>query len=190
MLTGRATVEAVLAALHDDDLLVAANGSLSREAWAAAPGRGATFAMIGSMGLAGAIGLGLAMATPDRRVVVLDGDGNLLMGLGTLPMVAERMPARFLHVVLDNHAYASTGGQRSIADTVDLAAVAAGAGYPHVRTVPDGEDLAAALADLLQQTGPAFLLVEVATVAVADLPPRVPLAPDELADRFRQAMAG
>ncbi len=190
MLTSAAAIGAVLGALHDDDLVVSANGSLSREAWATAPGRPTSFTIIGSMGLAAAIGLGLAMAVPERRVVVIDGDGNLLMGLGGLAMVAERAPARFVHVVLDNQSYASTGGQRSISDTVDLAAVAAGAGYPHVRTVDDGDGLATALDDLLGRLGPALLLVKVATVAVADLPPRVPLPPDDVADRFRRAVAG
>jgi sulfopyruvate decarboxylase subunit beta len=189
VLTSSAAISAVFARLDDEDLVVAANGSLSREAWAAAPGRGSTFTMIGSMGLAGAIGLGLAMAVPHRRVVVIDGDGNLLMGLGCLPMVAERAPERFLHLVLDNQAYASTGGQRSITDTVDLAAVAAGAGYRHVRTAIDSPGLEAALDHLLGRIGPGFLLVKVVPVAAADLPRRVPLAPADVADRFRGAVA-
>jgi thiamine pyrophosphate-dependent acetolactate synthase large subunit-like protein len=123
VLTSAGACATVLARL-DDELVVAANGHISRDACAARD-RPGSFYMVGSMGLAGAIGLGLALAQPLRGVVVIDGDGNLLMGLGCLPLVAERAPARFLHVVLDNGSYASTGGQRSIAGAVDLAAVAA-----------------------------------------------------------------
>ena len=109
-MTSAAAIATVLSRL-DDELVVAANGSLSRETFAAAADRPRTFLIIGSMGLAGAIGLGLALVAPAEGVVVIDGDGNVLMGLGVLPMVAERAPARFLHVVLDNESYASTGGR-------------------------------------------------------------------------------
>lgn len=179
-------IAAVLARLGDE-LVVSANGFLSREAFGAAD-RPENFYMIGSMGLAASIGLGLALAQPERRVVVLDGDGNLLMGLGGLPMVAERAAARFLHVVLDNQAYGSTGGQRSLADTVDLAAMARGAGYPHVRRVDAEADLQSALNELLAADGPAFLLVKVDAVDPAPPAPRVSHAPEQIAARFRAAI--
>src|SRR5690606_25141592 len=94
-----------------------ANGYIGRESHAVAD-RPENFYMIGSMGLASAIGVGLALARPDRRVVVFDGDGNLLMGLGTLALVAAVAPANLVHVVLDNGVYGSTGGQRSISADV------------------------------------------------------------------------
>lgn len=185
-MTRAGAIAAVLARLGDE-LVVAANGFLGREAFGAAD-RAENFYMIGSMGLAASIGLGVALARPERRVVVIDGDGNLLMGLGSLPMVAERAPARFLHVVLDNQAYASTGGQRAITDTVDLAALARGAGYPHVRRVDAEADLSAALDDLLAAEGPAFLLVKVDAVDPAPPAPRVSHAPEQIAHRFRAAL--
>jgi thiamine pyrophosphate-dependent acetolactate synthase large subunit-like protein len=185
-MTRAGAIAAVLARLGDEPV-VAANGFLGREAFGAAD-RAENFYMIGSMGLAASIGLGLALVRPERRVVVIDGDGNLLMGLGALPMVAERAPARFLHVVLDNQAYASTGGQRSIADAVDLAAIARGAGYPHVRRVDDGAGLSSALDDLLAAEGPAFLLVKVDPVDPSAPAPRVSHPPERIAARFRAAL--
>lgn len=167
--------------------VVAANGFLSREACAHLGERPDAFYMIGSMGLAGVIGLGLALARPERRVLVLDGDGNTLMGLGGLAMVAERRPANLLHAVLDNQSYASTGGQRSIADQVPLEEMARGAGYAAVRRVRSREELAAAVADLGRAEGPVFLLVEVEPGP--GRAPRVETPPAEIAGRFRAAMA-
>lgn len=174
---------AVLAAL-DRELLVAANGMISREAFACRD-RPESFYMIGSMGLAAAIGLGVALTRPERRVVVLDGDGNLLMGLGSLAMVGERQPANLLHVVLDNEVYGSTGGQRSISDRIALETVAAAAGYPWVRRVESEEALGDGLREALAARGPALLLVK---VSPEDAPgtPRVSHAPEALAERFRE----
>ena len=184
MLTSAGACAIVLARL-EDELVVAANGHISRDACAARD-RPHSFYMVGSMGLAGAIGLGLALTQPRRGVVVIDGDGNLLMGLGCLPLVAERAPPRFLHVVLDNGCYASTGGQRSIAGAVDLAAIAAAAGYRHGWTVAGEADLDDAVRELLRVEGPALLRVRVG--ADGDAPgPRVPHAPKEIAARMRTA---
>ena len=186
----RGAAMAVVLDLLPEAVVVAANGFLSREACAlreASRERVDSFYMIGSMGLAAVIGLGIALARPERRVVVLDGDGNVLMGLGGLAMVAERRPTNLLHVVFDNRSYASTGGQRSISDRVALEEVARAAGYAVARRVRAGEDLAAAVREIEPAAGPAFLLVEVAA-GLADAP-RVALAPQAIAARFRAAMA-
>lgn len=181
----RAEATAAVLAVLGDELLVAANGMISREAFACRD-RPESFYMIGSMGLAAAIGLGVALARPERRVVVLDGDGNLLMGLSTLAMVGERRPANLLHVVLDNEVYGSTGGQRSISDRVVLEEMALAAGYLWGRRVEDEVALVDGLREALGTEGPAFLLVK---VSPEDVPgtPRVSHAPEDLAERFRQA---
>ena len=143
--------------------------------------------MIGSMGLAAAIGLGLAVGRPDRRVVVFDGDGNLLMGLGVLGSVAALRPRRFVHCVFDNEVYGSTGGQASAARDLRLDWLAAAAGYRTVTAVDDAVALGAALRRARNADGPHFLLVKV-TPEDAEVP-RVPLAPEALRDRFRAAVA-
>ncbi len=88
--------------------------------------------MVGSMGCASSLGLGLALAQPHRRVIVLDGDGAALMRLGALPTLGWARPANLIHVVLDNESHASTGGQESHSHSADLAAIAQASGYPRV----------------------------------------------------------
>jgi sulfopyruvate decarboxylase subunit beta len=182
----RADAVATVLARVRDEVVVSANGWISREACAARD-REANFYMLGSMGLAAPIGLGIALAQPARRIVVLDGDGNLLMTLGTLAMIAAQHPARFLHVVLDNERYGSTGGQRSLSETVALDELARATGYAHVRRTADADELDDAVAELLQANGPAFLLVKVAPEADGDAP-RVPHAPETIAERVRAAL--
>lgn len=179
-------IAAVLARVRDR-AVVSANGWISREA-CAANDRAGNFYMLGSMGLAAPIALGVALAQPERGAVVLDGDGNLLMTLGTLAMIAEQRPARFLHVVLDNELYGSTGGQRSLSATVALDQLARAAGYAHVRRVHDTAALDRAVDELLRADGPAFLLVKVAPEADGDAP-RVPHDPVAIAERVREFLA-
>jgi sulfopyruvate decarboxylase subunit beta len=184
MLTRACAIDIVLSWL-DDELVVSVHGFPSHETLAAMD-RPENFYMIDSMGLAGAIGLGMALARPERHVVVIDGDSNVLMGLDALPMIAQRAPAHFLHVVLDNQPHASTGGKRSITDTVILARIAQAAGYRHVRHVESETDLGAAVDDLLRADGPAFLLVKI--VQGSKPAPCVPHSPEMIADRFRRAV--
>lgn len=177
---------AAIVARLGDELVVAANGWISRETCAAGD-RAGNFYMLGSMGLASSIGLGLALAQPEKRVVVFDGDGNLLMALGTLAMIAERRPHNFLHIVFDNEVYGSTGGQRSLSASVALDALALAAGYANVQRVVEASELDAAVADMLEKTGPSFLLIKVAPEADGDAP-RVPHEPEWIARRLRQTL--
>jgi phosphonopyruvate decarboxylase len=167
--------------------VIHANGYVGRESHAVAD-RPENFYMIGSMGLASAIGLGLAMARPDRRVVVLDGDGNVLMGLGTLALVAAVAPANLVHVVLDNEVYGSTGGQRTVSTDVRLDSVAAASGYRSVRAVTAARDVRDAVRTALEGEGPHFVLAKV-TAEEAEVP-RIPYSPEAIRDRFRAAIEG
>jgi thiamine pyrophosphate-dependent acetolactate synthase large subunit-like protein len=178
-------IAAVLSRLSDE-LVVAANGWISRETCAASD-RAENFYMLGSMGLASPIALGLAMARPERRVVVFDGDGNLLMTLGTLAMIGDLRPPNFLHIVFDNEVYGSTGAQRSATATVALDALALAAGYLDVRRAVTTDELDAAIDALLAAPGPSFLLVKVDPAANGTAP-RVPHEPDALAARVRAAL--
>ena len=168
-----------------DEAVVHANGYPSRESHAVAD-RAQNFYMIGSMGLASAIGLGVALNRPDRTTIVFDGDGNLLMSLGILPMVASLAPRRFVHCVFDNEVYGSTGNQRSPAAGVRLDALAAAAGYRTVAAAITPEEIARDLAAALATDGPHFLLVKV-TPEEADVP-RITLTPAQIRDRFRASL--
>lgn len=180
--------EAIAAALGQlrEELVVAANGWISRETCSASD-RDLNFYMLGSMGLASSIGLGLSLAQPGKRVVVFDGDGNLLMALGTLALIAERRPANLLHVVFDNEVYGSTGGQRSLSASVDLDAVARASGYARVLRVHEAEELTKSINELLSVAGPSFLLVKIAPEADGEAP-RVAHEPAWIAERLRKVI--
>ena len=178
-------VEAVVNTL-DDQLVVHATGMISRES-CHVQDRDENFYMIGSMGLNSAIGLGVAINCPGRDVVVLDGDGSVLMNMGILASVGELGPKNFVHIVLDNESYASTGGQRSISDGVALEQMAAAAGYKYAARADTSAALALELDGLWTRPRPAFLLVKVEPGNESDIP-RVSLSPPEIRSRFMRAV--
>ena len=170
-----------------DDPVVHANGYICRESFSVAD-RPQSFYMIGSMGLAPAIALGLALARPDRRAVVFDGDGNLLMNLGILAMIGGRRTRNLLHLVFDNEVYGSTGNQASPSREVRLDRLAAGAGYRTAVAVAEPGELETALRSVRGADGPHFVLIKV-TRKEAEAP-RIPYSPTVLRDRFRAAVSG
>lgn len=138
--------------------------------------------MVGSMGCASSFGLGLALARPDLRVVVLDGDGAALMRMGNLATLGAYHPPNLLHVLLDNEVHDSTGGQATVARYISFAAIAAACGYAEVS---EGDDLSL-LDEALQRRngiGPAFVHLKIAP-GVAATPPRPGLAPADVLRRL------
>lgn len=169
-----------------NEAVVVANGYLSRQAfWC----RDLTtnFYMVGSMGLALSIGLGVALAQPRRRVVVLDGDGNLLMSLGVLAMAGHMAPPNLMHIVIDNQQYASTGGQASSSRSVKMPMLALAAGYRIALEASDQAQLLKALEQMRAIDGPSFLRVLVS--AGVEVAPRVPRSPEENARTFKKSIA-
>lgn len=138
------------------------------------------FYMLASMGLASSIGLGIALAT-ERRTLVFDGDGSILMNLGSLATIAAVRPQGFVHVVFDNQCYSSTGGQpTATAAGVSLAGIAAAAGLRAL--VFDADSPETAVAAALSADAPTFVLVP--TAATAGRPGPIPLDPPQLGERF------
>lgn len=178
---------AILAPLLRDEICVHANGFLSRAAFGVRD-RPECFYMIGSMGLAASIGLGLALVRPERRVLVFDGDGNVLMNLGTLATIAARAPGNLLHLCFDNAAHASTGGQRTVSDRVRLEELARAAGYRSARRVETTDALRAVAPAFLAEPGPAFLLVRIALDPPGPPGPRIPYPPPAMTARLRRAL--
>lgn len=180
--------QAIAAAAKElgDEPVIHANGYICRES-CAIDDRPQNFYMIGSMGMASAIGLGLALARPAYPCVVFDGDGNLLMSLGTLAMVGSLGPRNFVHLVFDNEVYGSTGGQRSPSREVRLDRLARDAGYRTATAVTTGDAIAGAVRAARTAEGPHFIL---AKVTAADTPaPRIPHSPEAIRDRFRRAVS-
>ena len=102
----------------------------------------ANFYMLGSMGLASSIGLGLALSRPDKKVITIEGDGSILMNMGSLATIASQELDNYLLVIIDNGAYGSTGNQPTATSKgTDLAAVAKGAGNKNVYVVDSPEEL-------------------------------------------------
>jgi len=180
-------VALVAAALRDDALVVACNGMIGRELYTRADAS-TRFYMIGSMGLASSIGLGVALVKPSRTVVVFDGDGNVLMNFGGLASVAAAGATNFHHVVFDNAAHGSTGNQRTISDRVPLDDVARAAGYRRTARVRDSGQLRTTLESWFDAPGPSMLLVEVDRQNVAGIG-RVEPSPTDITARFRAACA-
>jgi len=165
--------------------IVHANGYICRESFAVGD-RPQNFYMIGSMGLASAIGLGLSLARPADPTIVFDGDGNLLMNFGILAMVGGLRPRNLVHVVFDNEVYGSTGNQASPSRGVRLDRVAAAAGYRSSVAVTEAGDVELAVEQALTGDGPHFVLAKV-TAEEADVP-RIPFSPAEIRDRFRASV--
>ena len=112
----------------DNEIVVCNIGFPSRELYDIKD-REKNFYMIGSMGLASSIGLGLALAKPDEDIVVIDGDGSLLMNMGSLVTIFANNPRNLTWIVIDNGAYGSTGNQDTYAQVLDLVDVARGVGF-------------------------------------------------------------
>ena len=181
----RARAIAALLELLTDQPVIICNGFPSREAYKIAD-RPTHFYMIGSMGVAAAIGLGVALNKPNKKVVVLDGDGNVLMGMGTLATVGALKPKNFVHVVLDNEVYGSTGNQPTISNVVRLEQVAKAAGYAHVERVIEREDIVYEFKDMLKKDGPSMLLIKV--TEQAEDAGRVMIEPPDMTQRFKKAI--
>jgi thiamine pyrophosphate-dependent acetolactate synthase large subunit-like protein len=171
-----------------DALLVTGLGSTCWDA-AAVGDHPHNFYVWGAMGGAALMGLGLALAQPQRRVLVITGDGELLMGLGGLATIAVQRPQNLSVIVIDNERYGETGMQDThTRHGVDLTGIASAAGFVKSVTVYDNAALETAIPLLYEQSGPVFANIKVTSAALPTvLPPR---DGTYLKHRFRQALLG
>jgi thiamine pyrophosphate-dependent acetolactate synthase large subunit-like protein len=172
-----------------DDLIVV--GGLGSCAWdiTDAGDHDLNFPLWGAMGGAAAIGLGLALAKPEYRVLVLTGDGEMLMGMGTLATIALQKPRNLAVVVFDNERYGETGMQQThTAFGVDLPAVASASGFLSTGMVSNQAELIEALPVILGDPGPVFRSIKVRAESLDFvLPPNDGVV---LKDRMRNVLAG
>jgi sulfopyruvate decarboxylase subunit beta len=175
-LISRAQAITALLEILTDQPVVICNGFPSREVHKIAD-RPTHFYMIG-----------IALAKPNKQVVTFDGDGNVLMGMGTLATVGALRPKNFIHVVFDNEVYGTTGNQPTVSNVVPLDKVAKSAGYVNVERVLDRDDLVYEFKDMLKRDGPSFLLIKVNEFA-EDAGPVVH-DPAVITQRFMRAIEG
>ncbi len=176
-------IEALKAVVEErpSALLICNLGSPSKELFHVQD-RSSNFYMLGSMGMASSIGLGLAMASKDREVISIDGDGAVLMNLGNLATIGCEAPQNFLLIIIDNGVYGSTGCQPTAASSrAKLADLAKAAGVRSVREVEEEGDLRV----LLKEMKNGVLVVKTDS-SNADVP-NIPLKAKEIIDRFMAA---
>ncbi len=174
---------------HEDFLIVSGLAGTSKDMASLTGDAANLFTMAGAMGAATAMGLGLALAQPDRRVLAITGDGELLMNVGTLATISVLNPSNLSIVCVDNGHYGETGYQKSHTSRgVDLEQIAIGAGIKMTCTIEDEEDLAAGSRLLHETNGTSFVLLRVSPEA----PPAVKrlLEPAAARTRFRNALLG
>ena len=162
-------VQTVAAALGEKDCIVSTTGMISRELFeyrtSMNQGHERDFLTVGSMGHASQIALGIAMAQPERRVWCFDGDGAAIMHMGSMAIVASKMPQNYVHVIFNNGAHDSVGGQPTVGLQIDLPAVAKAVGYKTAVSVTSKEELEEELSTLNSQVstvgGPVLLEIKV-----------------------------
>lgn len=175
--------------LAGDSLVVSTTGKTSREVYELRVQRGEEqrdFLTVGGMGHTSSIALGAALGNPGKRVVCIDGDGSALMHLGALPVIGDLAPANLVHVLLNNAAHESVGGQPTVAGGMDFEAIALGCGYRGYRAASDAPGIRAAWAEIQRQQGPMLFEIGIATGSRDDLG-RPTSTPEENKQAFMRA---
>lgn len=179
-------IQRIIAGLEGRELIIHANGAMGRESFACAD-RPENFYLVGSMGLAASVGLGVALSRPEREVWIMDGDGNVLMGLGNLALIGALKPKNLTHLVLDNGVYGTTGNQPTLSPQLSLSAIAKACGYEKVQEADTAEELSWIMKNRKNSPGPHFIRILIS----AETPPacpRIPYTAKELAERFRSSL--
>jgi len=158
-------IQTVASELGDKDCIVSTTGMISRELFeyreAQGQGHNRDFLTVGSMGHASQIALGIALAQPNRRVWCFDGDGATIMHMGSMAIVADKKPKNFVHVVFNNGAHDSVGGQPTVGLKINLPAIAMAVGYKATISIDNQNELKQYLSQLAKQEGPVLLEIKV-----------------------------
>jgi len=179
--------------LRPDDVIVSTTGKLSRELFeyreACHQGHGHDFLTVGSMGHSSSIALGIALEKPGRRVFCFDGDGAFIMHTGALGIAASMKPRNFFHILFNNGAHESVGGQPTIGFSLDATGMAKASGYAHTLTATTQDEITGALRQLDTLEGPVLLELRVAINSRDDLG-RPTTTPIENKEAFMSELSG
>ena len=140
--------------------IVSANGFISRDLFNVHD-KLTNFYMIGSMGLSSSIGLGIALKKPKKRIFVFDGDGNILMNLGSLTTIGKLQPKNLIHIIFDNSIHESTGGQPTATAKIRIDKIAKACNYKHVFNVSTKNKIVKILRELKKYDGPILILIKI-----------------------------
>ena len=162
-----------IAAATGEDPIVSTTGKASRELFeireANGQGHGYDFLTVGSMGHSSSIALGIALQKPEKKVWIIDGDGAVLMHMGSMAVMGSMGPKNVVHIVINNGAHETVGGMPTVARKIDLAEIAKGCGYAHAESVGDFEALDGALKEAKARNELTFIEVKCAIGARDDL---------------------
>jgi sulfopyruvate decarboxylase subunit beta len=166
------------------DEIVVTNLGYAAAWWLKLKPRDANFYLHDSMGMASSVGLGIALALPQKKVIVLDGDGGLLLNLGTLVTIAEKNPPNLVHLLFDNRCYESSGGQCLVnVDKTDFVALAKGAGIRNAMEVDSLPLFRETIEFALKERELTFLSARIEPEGAP--PPDFPLTPEEIKFHFQ-----
>lgn len=164
--------------------IISANGFVSRDLFETCD-RDENFYMIGSMGLASSIGLGVALKNPKLKVFIFDGDGNILMNLGSVATIGSLQPRNLIHIIFDNNSHESTGGQPTLTKKIKLEDIGKAANYTTFVCVSK-KDLINNLKKIKNQRGPIMLVVKIRKSSKTSS--RVKIEPEQIQKRFTNSL--
>ena len=169
----------------NNEIIISANGHISRDLYSVL-NSDKNFYMIGSMGLASSISLGVAIKNQKKRVFVFDGDGNILMNLGSLVTIGSHKPKNLIHFVFDNNSHESTGGQPTNSKNVSISDIAKVSNY-HIFSVNNKKELKKTLEIINDVKGPIMIHIKI-NKGRSKIGKRIELKPTEIKERFMNSI--
>ena len=172
-LTREDAIQTVTSHLKDTDMIVSTTGKSSRELFeyreAQNQGHGNDFLTVGSMGHSSSIALGIALNNPDKKIFCFDGDGAILMHMGSLALAGSLKAGNFYHIMFNNSAHESVGGLPTVMENIDIEKIALACGYRQVFTAKNKQELEKVLDEFKNSEGPVFLSIDVDISSRSDL---------------------
>jgi sulfopyruvate decarboxylase subunit beta len=164
--------------------IISANGFMSRDLYETNE-KESNFYMIGSMGLASSIGLGVAIKNPGKKIHIFDGDGNILMNLGSLVTIGSLKPKNFVHIIFDNNSHESTGGQPTNAKSIELEKIAKIAKFKTYK-ISKKEQIKKIFSKIKKENGPICIVVKIEKSSARSI--RVDITPQNIKTRFMKSL--
>ncbi|SEL22202.1 phosphonopyruvate decarboxylase [Methanobrevibacter gottschalkii] len=172
-LTRENAIKTVTSFLNDDDIIISTTGKSSRELFeyreSMNQGHGSDFLTVGSMGHSSSIALGIALNNQNKRIFCYDGDGAVLMHMGSLALIGSKNPNNFYHIMFNNSAHESVGGLPTIMNDIDIKSLVKSTGYKKVFNASTIDELKNVLEDFTKSEGPVFLNINVNIESRKDL---------------------